>query len=559
MAALVAELERPLRRRPRGAVLALAAIGGVAALGAVGWKMTRNQPRAATPPAPPAASAARKWVEKPLTFRGDVIDAALSPDRETLAITAGRDLLTLPVGGGSLRTLVRNVSDHDDSQPTWSLDGKRILLRGSRNQFVDVATGMTTPTELFGYARFISAEEMVTATQPQQRLIFLDAKTQQYRRDCDLTGDYRWIVNVDVAAGSIYVTVRYEDGTSALMVTNSECFLPHVLVPRSDAFKYLALADGRVIALRGPQQVEAQVYDANGVPRGEPQRLPPGSIDVIGVRDDDSFVLQRIVTSWRLFQHDGGASKELARGSMYAQLAFAPDGHRVALVERLPGSEGVLFLADLEAMDDRSHRLLDDVGGIAWSPDGTRLAAVKRGDKRRLVEIDVATGAVRDLGVDDVSVQASVTWLDDRRVAYMRTDHRAYRWIDRVDGTHGDLLDDTKGWTFGLTASRADGTFAVFWNRDKRGLWLVPPRGEPYLARAGDDPSFAWAPDGRTLWIAQGNRLERFDPRTRKLSLVRELTVDPNVSINEVFPIGPDSVLVQMSTSVSDLALWAPE
>jgi hypothetical protein len=559
MAALIDALEAPLHRPRRTRLVAALLVGGAAALGVVAWVATLPGPPDQPRWEPQFEPAPKKWAETPLTFRGDVIDAAISPDGQTLAVTAGRDLLTVPVTGGAPRTVVRGVSDKDDSSPSWSPDGTHILLFGSRPQLVEVATGTTTPRQPRGYMRYLSSSEIVTAWQPNKRLTFIDAKTEQSRRECDLPGDYRWITGLEVAAGTIYVTVRYEDGTTALMVTNSACFLPRVMVPRSEAFKYLPLADGRVFAFHKPHQVEAHVYDADGKVQGAPQQLPPGVIDVIGVRADDSFVLQRIVTSWRLFRQEGAATQELARGSMFPQLALAPDGHRVALVERLPGSEGILYLADLERMDDRSRRLLDEVGDVAWSPDGTRLAAVQRGGKKRVVEIDVATGAVRDLGIDDASEQTTVAWLDDRRLAYMRVDHRAFRWIDRVDGKRGDLLDDTKGWAFGISASSFDGTLAVFWNRNARGVWAVPPDGEPQLVLAGDDTAFAWSLDGRTLWIANQNRLERYDPRTQKRTTVRTLDIDPSVQIKGLFPVGPDAVLVQTATSVSDLALWAPE
>ncbi|HUQ01643.1 MAG TPA: protein kinase [Kofleriaceae bacterium] len=558
MAALIAALEEPLHR-PRRTRLTVALVGGVVALGAVAWIATRPAPSRPPRTAAPAEPAPKKWVETPLTFRGDVVDAALSPDGTTLAVTAGRDLLTLPAGGGPPHVVVRNVSDDDDSEPSWSLDGKQIMLLGSRTQVVDVATGTTTRTQPWGYARFVSATELVTATQPEKRLRFVDAKAQGVRRTCELPGDYRWITGVDAVAGTIYVTVRYEDGATALIVTNTECFLPHVMVPRGEAFKFIPVADGRVFAFHGPHKVEARVHDADGKELGPPQQLPAGVIDVVAVRGDDSFVLQRTVTSWRLFRQDGTTAGELARGSMYPFLAFAPDGHRVALIERIPGSEGVLYLADLDAIDDRSRRLLDDVGGVAWSPDGTRLAAVSRSGKPHIVEIDVATGAVRDLAIDDASEQTTLTWLDDRRVAYMRPDHRAFRWFDRVDGTRGDLLDDTRGWAFNLTASRADGSLALFWNRDQRGIWVVPPDGKPQLVTAGDNSAFAWSSDGRTLWFAEGSRLERYDPRSRKRTLFRTVDIDPNVQITGLFPVGPDAVLVQTSAAVSDLALWAPE
>ncbi len=83
-----------------------------------------------------------------------------------------------------------------------------------------------------------------------------------------------------------------------------------------------------------------------------------------------------------------GPVRALTRGS----LALHPDGRRVAHGER-PGS---VIVRDLEARAPHVRiALLGDVGGLAWSPDGTRLAIVDRG--RGLVLFDAAGNELRAL------------------------------------------------------------------------------------------------------------------------------------------------------------------
>ncbi len=562
MAALIAELERR-RQRPRRVLLGVGLVA-VAAL-VVGLRMSARAPQAVVVPTPMAASEPTRWIEEPLTFRGDVIHASLSPDGRSVAATAGRDLVSVTIEGGAVRTLVRYPAVLDDTDLAWSTDGSQLAVNSlSIAELVDVATGTTTPiTPSRGFPRFIGPRTMVSAFPAAKKLAFEGINASHEAWECPVPGEYQWITKVDVAGTSVFATVVHQDGRTGLVVTNRDCFVPHVHVAANDASAYAPLPDGRVFALRSAaQQPEVVEYDASGVAVGAPRRLRFGEVDLVGARPDGSLVLRRAAASWRLFSVGNGEPADVARGAASPLIAMSPDGRRLALVERVPGKDSALYVVPVDDPEERGSSVISAAVAVAWSPGGQRLAAaVVRESGVQVVEIDVVTGVIQDLGVSDASFVGQVAWLDDRRLAYLRADHRTYRWIDRVDRTSGDLVDDRAGYTFYLAAS-SDGTLALFWNRDQRGLWMVPSTGKARLLRKfdlGAAGAWAWSADGRTLWLADGNRIERFDPRSGKFALVRTLDLEPTASVAALFPVGSDRVVVHTVNTVSDLALLVPE
>jgi CubicO group peptidase (beta-lactamase class C family) len=143
---------------------------------------------------------------------------------------------------------------------------------------------------------------------------------------------------------------------------------------------------------------------------------------------------------------------------------WSPDGTRIAFVWGHDDVAGFGETGELWAIDaDGSNReqLLDGgVGYLAWSPDGTRIALELRGDEGHIGVLDLATGAVADLGPGYVP-----------------------KWSP--DSTRLTFLRDT-GSTWHISTMRADGSDVVQLTDD-----------------AAFDTFPIWSPDGeRILFVS---------------------------------------------------------
>jgi Tol biopolymer transport system component len=144
--------------------------------------------------------------------------------------------------------------------------------------------------------------------------------------------------------------------------------------------------------------------------------------------------------------------------------AWSPDGKLIAF-SALAGGFNDLFLYDLEK--DTLKRLTSDAFAEmdpAWSPDGRSLAfstdrfttnvdVIKVG-QLRLAQLDVATGAIKELGGFPNAKNISAQWSSDGRSIFFLSDHQGITNIYRMDLAGGRTMQLTNMLTgaSGITA-----------------------------------------------------------------------------------------------------------
>ncbi len=156
--------------------------------------------------------------------------------------------------------------------------------------------------------------------------------------------------------------------------------------------------------------------------------------------------------------------------------AWSPDGKQVAF-SGLIGGFTDLYVFDLDNKDDKAglRRLTTDAYAEmdpAWSPDGktlafstdrftTNLETIKPG-RPRLALMDVATGAVRELGGYDKAKNISPQWASDGRSIYFLSDRQGITNIYRteVDGGKTAQLTNMLTGASGVTALSPAMSFA---------------------------------------------------------------------------------------------------
>lgn len=192
------------------------------------------------------------------------------------------------------------------------------------------------------------------------------------------------------------------------------------------------------------------------------------------------------------------ATREVGGAGYHASPVISPQGDRVAYVATRDGLFDV-YVAEtagsprprkvLDAQDNtrfESLRILTP--GMAWSPDGQRLAvAVKSGARDVIALVDVETGRSESVAVEGVDAIRSVAWSPDgARIAFAGT-----------SGAHADL------WTVDIASGAA--------TRVTNDLYA--------------DHAPAWAPDGSALVFHsdRGDALATTEATARR---VRDLGFD---------------------------------
>lgn len=245
------------------------------------------------------------------------------------------------------------------------------------------------------------------------------------------------------------------------------------------------------------------------------------------VISDDELVLQLGRTDdTRLYRVDveTGATAELTKGPQDRNPGLAPDRRSLVnlkgvdrgkipyLVDVASGAEERLFPADGPCA--RADR-------VAWSPDGSRLAAVcvtESNASKGLYVADVTGEApFEPVLVGGPDAKGSVTWISDSAMIYQRIESRTASglWLLDVDaGGEPERLTPSDGQFSGQPDYSAEAGLVLFLvNTDRTGpgmVWVMEPDGSQL--RPLDTASVAypvWAPDGERIAFLGGPDLDQ--------------------------------------------------
>jgi WD40 repeat protein len=195
-------------------------------------------------------------------------------------------------------------------------------------------------------------------------------------------------------------------------------------------------------------------------------------------------------------------------------IAYSPDGTLLAAA----GADNVLRLWDLAAGKERLtlHGRLLGTCGLAFSPDGQTLAYA--GGEGRVEVVEVATGFPRTALPHRRPVHW-LAWLPGGRRLLSATTEKVYLW----NLPSAKCQDTWRGWWGGnldaVCVAPDGGTLALALHL--RGLTLldIAERSQSFLAVKREQTrvrSLAFAPDGRTLASAAGWTVTLWEAATRR-------------------------------------------
>lgn len=241
----------------------------------------------------------------------------------------------------------------------------------------------------------------------------------------------------------------------------------------------------------------------------------------------------------------GGSPQTIVR-NIDSDIAFSPDGHRIAYARGNPEvGKYHLLTATLDGNDEKALQIgtLNDLPSyLAWSLRGNQIAyeVVQPGNALGGIDVfDLDAGKAHRLTVFDDKLVAGLSWSPDGReifVIYQQRGPTFFRgqigWLSSTAGDFHPITRDTNGYTT-LTTSADGRTLATVQAKTTDSVYLLPGAGSP-AAQVDSLPSqvrniyfMSWTADGNLL-ASDGSRLWRMGPDGKNAT---QLLADPNTAI----------------------------
>ncbi len=254
---------------------------------------------------------------------------------------------------------------------------------------------------------------------------------------------------------------------------------------------------------------------------------------------------------------------------------WSPDGKRIAFVRRQQDAlRSTVFLIDAEGGAERELTRFEGelVGCPRWSPDGRHIvlnipALVTSGARRKLFVVDTADGSSREVRPESVGTPSAAAWVSPDEIVYLQTESfadpaarsaRAFRENIRTRRRQPLFWVPSSGTTLDLLPDGRVLFDSMSGSQNLREYALdghAPPRWITHGTVSDRQPVFA--PDGE--WVVfSSNRSGNLDlwAISTHTGVVRALTDDPADDWDPAF--SPDGrALLWSSNRSGNLEIWS--
>lgn len=219
-----------------------------------------------------------------------------------------------------------------------------------------------------------------------------------------------------------------------------------------------------------------------------------------------------------------GGGARLILEDVDTSITFSPDGGEFAFIRGYPESgKSAVIVARADGSNprhviERSRPLLYTLMGIAWAPDGARLAVTGRNSEElrgQIAIVDVAARTETILPTPDWRQISRVAWLPDGSGLLVNAQESAGESSNQIflvsypSGEWRRLTNDLTSY-WGLSVAPDGRSFVAIRNERRSAVWTMPV-GDPSAASAitaeaaADEggQGIAWTPDGRLVYTTE--------------------------------------------------------
>jgi len=207
--------------------------------------------------------------------------------------------------------------------------------------------------------------------------------------------------------------------------------------------------------------------------------------------------------------------------SIVQDVVLSPDERTLALAERAPGVESSISLVELGSERGPSFvREVPELGSLAWSPDGQRLAYLA--EHQGAPRVWVATlegGEAEVVGSSSASTNMDIVWTPSEAILYQIPGIAEYMVLDPESGRERKLFELESlvprglAYSFSARLSPDGAQVALGWNRFDCGLSLIDIDSgrEQILSPGLTEYPIGWSEDGEALFTVSSERPTRVD------------------------------------------------
>jgi Tol biopolymer transport system component len=471
-----------------------------------------------------------------LTFRGDLMEVALSPDGQFLSYGVSRDTIE-ELFVHDLRNGAALLVDRSERvrRLAWSADGAEVLFRRRRDSVEEtVVVPRLGGTERILPSGVQSPDGRWSASLPVNggRHRFFnpangDSTIVQLDVGRRLAGGFSWspssrhLVVRTVAPGlenAGFWVVIPSTGRATEILSDSTMLTEPAWSSDGSALFYLR-------TWRGVASVWRLAVGSGGAARGRPEMITSGvpEPDLVGLLTsrpsvgpgDERLIYKSMETRSNLATlaltgpPSGRGLRPLTSGTAaHPDARFSNDGSRIALT-RVEGQGTVVGVMPRTGGPLQVVARMSRAWGVAWSPDGSAIlvAGVMPDDTAMALHRFSLEGGPHRAFLHGRTA-ADIEWLWDDKVVYQRIGSKRFGVLDLRSGVDTVIhLADTVGWVFQPRAAPDRKRLVYAWNREtgRQEMWALPLPGDTPVRLS--DP--IWLPlrlaAGGTIYAVRNN------------------------------------------------------
>jgi len=467
---------------------------------------------------------------KQVTFRGDVGDAAISPDGKSIAYgifgeSGGTKIMVQDLATNQSLEILR-VESSDYLQ--WMPDGSRLSILA---QLSESEYGTFIIPRLGGTPRKIEAPPYLTWSPDGSQFAGLWQDSKKMAIGNESTGISRTI-SLDLPFTRIRGIEWSPLGNLILLLTENAGKQWNIWTITSDGSKWNKVIEenvpitgfrwspkgNSVFFFRGVTG-EKELWKIPVSPdTGKP--LKPASILLSGLQAGGGFTLTRdgkrllykrilrFTNLWLATVKKTEKAQELKSKQLTSDTAqsfapdISPDGSLIAF-SKYDGRTSNIYVMSINGDNVRQLTSLNRDLLAVWSPDGKEIAFVSRkGGVRKVWKVSAQGGLPHEYAKTSLSESLDLTWSPCPYILYKKPGNNNYSILNPGTEEETPLIKDTAEGTVSSLQFSPDGKrVAVHWNRQVNpGLWIISMEDSSQkLLKEGAYNPIGWSDDGE--WV----------------------------------------------------------